>query len=77
MSTETFREPLPGAVDPYSLGRRYDAAGRGGRSFATGHGEGGPASKRVVVGYGFRNPPDVARRSHQYGIGEPDIDFAR
>ena len=56
MSTDTFREPLPRAVDPYSLGRRaYDAAGRGGsgRSFATGHGEGGPASKRVVVGYGF------------------------
>jgi cytochrome o ubiquinol oxidase subunit III len=54
MSTDTFREPLP--RDPYSLGRRaYDAAGRGGsgRSLATGHGEGGPASKRVVVGYGF------------------------
>jgi cytochrome o ubiquinol oxidase subunit III len=52
MSTDTFREPLP--RDPYSLGRPFDA-GRGGsgRSLATGHGEGGPASKRVVVGYGF------------------------
>lgn len=36
-------------VDPYHLRR-----GHGGRgSHATGHGEGGPASKRVVVGYGF------------------------
>jgi len=33
--------------DPYKLGH-----GHGG-SRATGHGEGGPASKRVVVGYGF------------------------
>ena len=36
-------------------GRAFDGAGRGGRgrSLATGHGEGGPASKRVIVGYGF------------------------
>jgi len=38
-------------VDPYRLGRsRVPAAGR---IDATGHGEGGPASKRVIVGYGF------------------------
>jgi cytochrome o ubiquinol oxidase subunit III len=56
MSTDTFREPLPRTADPNSLGRRaYDGAGRGGsaRRLATGHGEGGPASKRVIVGYGF------------------------
>jgi cytochrome o ubiquinol oxidase subunit III len=55
MSTETFREPLPRAVDPYAVGRAaYDIARLGGgRSFPTGHGEGGPAPKRVVVGYGF------------------------
>ena len=27
--------------------------GRRGSTLATGHGEGGPASKRVIVGYGF------------------------
>jgi cytochrome o ubiquinol oxidase subunit 3 len=55
MSTETFREPLPRTADSYAAGRAaYDITGLGGgRSFATGHGEGGPASKRVVVGYGF------------------------
>jgi cytochrome o ubiquinol oxidase subunit III len=55
MSAETFGEPLPRTADPYAVGRAaYDIAGLGGgRSFATGHGEGGPASKRVVVGYGF------------------------
>jgi cytochrome o ubiquinol oxidase subunit 3 len=55
MSTETFREPLPRAADPYAVERAaYDITGLGGgRSLATGHGEGGPASKRVVVGYGF------------------------
>jgi cytochrome o ubiquinol oxidase subunit 3 len=38
-------------ADPYRLGRdRYPNGRNGG---ATGHGEGGPASKRVVVGYGF------------------------
>jgi cytochrome o ubiquinol oxidase subunit 3 len=53
MSTETFREPLPPAA--YAAERAaYDITGLGGgRSFATGHGEGGPASKRVIVGYGF------------------------
>jgi cytochrome o ubiquinol oxidase subunit 3 len=38
------------AVDPYRVGhpRARDA-----RHEATGHGEGGPASQRVIVGYGF------------------------
>jgi cytochrome o ubiquinol oxidase subunit III len=42
-------------VDPYRLGRAHAAAGHGGRGYdyATGHGEGGPASKYVIVGYGF------------------------
>jgi cytochrome o ubiquinol oxidase subunit III len=55
MSTDTFREPLPRAADPSFAGRPFDGAGRSGRgrSLATGHGEGGPASKRVIVGYGF------------------------
>ena len=55
MSTETFREPLPRIPDAYGAERAaYDITGLGGgRSFATGHGDGGPASKRVVVGYGF------------------------
>lgn len=47
--------PLPPAAasasDPYRLGRAHGNAH--GRSQATGHGEGGPASQRVVVGYGF------------------------
>jgi cytochrome o ubiquinol oxidase subunit 3 len=38
--------------DPYKLGYRTGGGGRG-HSLATGHGEGGPASKRVIVGYGF------------------------
>ncbi len=38
-------------ADPYKLGRGHGGAGRS--TYATGHGEGGPASKRVVVGYGF------------------------
>jgi cytochrome o ubiquinol oxidase subunit III len=55
MSTETFREPLPRVPDVYAAERAaYDITGLGGgRSLATGHGEGGPASKRVIVGYGF------------------------
>jgi cytochrome o ubiquinol oxidase subunit III len=35
-------------ADPYRLGHRH-----GGGREARGHGEGGPASKRVIVGYGF------------------------
>jgi cytochrome o ubiquinol oxidase subunit III len=55
MTTDTFRESLPRAADPYAAERAaYDITGLGGgRSLATGHGEGGPASKRVIVGYGF------------------------
>ena len=44
-------------LDPYKLGRvrRYGGPGDGGGhdDSATGHGEGGPASRRVIVGYGF------------------------
>jgi cytochrome o ubiquinol oxidase subunit III len=36
-------------MDPYRVGHDHDA----GRNLARGHGEGGPASKRVIVGYGF------------------------
>lgn len=36
------------ASDLHALGRRAHAYGE-----ATGHGEGGPASKRIIVGYGF------------------------
>src|SRR5262249_61467599 len=48
--------PFKRAADPYRVGRSRDwvstGAGRG-YVYATGHGEGGPASKRVIVGYGF------------------------
>src|ERR1700746_1437204 len=50
-STDTLAGAVPPRLAPYRLGR--------GRRFfpsehdATGHGEGGPASKRVIVGYGF------------------------
>src|ERR1700746_2983083 len=50
-STDTLAGAVPPRLAPYRLGR--------GRRFfpsehdATGHGEGGPASKDVVVGYGF------------------------
>jgi cytochrome o ubiquinol oxidase subunit III len=37
------------AIDPYHVGRHRDGL----MPEATGHGQGGPASKRVVVGYGF------------------------
>ncbi len=42
-------------IDPYKLGRAGAPALREAprAAFATGHGEGGPASKRVIVGYGF------------------------
>jgi cytochrome o ubiquinol oxidase subunit III len=57
----TATEPLPFThapeIDPYRLGhdsrlRRPDDGGVG-RHYSTGHGEGGPASKHVVVAYGF------------------------
>src|SRR6516162_3093082 len=38
--------------DSYRLGRGYGEGGDG-RPYATGHGERGPASARVIVGYGF------------------------
>jgi cytochrome o ubiquinol oxidase subunit 3 len=42
------------ARDPYMLGRHSRTHGAyGGHSSPTGHGEGGPAHKRTVVGYGF------------------------
>src|SRR5260370_12811872 len=44
------------ASDPYRVGHGRDwLSGGAGRGYvhATGHGEGGPASKRVIVGYGF------------------------
>lgn len=40
-------------VDPYRLGRAHAGHGGSGYEYATGHGEGGPASKYVIVGYGF------------------------
>jgi cytochrome o ubiquinol oxidase subunit 3 len=36
-------------MDPYRVGHDHDTE----RNLARGHGEGGPASKRVIVGYGF------------------------
>jgi len=47
MSTEVLRAP----PDPYHLGHRPHAADAPPQS--TGHGGGGPAPKRIVVGYGF------------------------
>jgi cytochrome o ubiquinol oxidase subunit 3 len=56
MSTTEALPRLPAyPVDPYRLGRDRGAprdAG-GGRNLVTGRGEGGPASKRVIVGFGF------------------------
>jgi cytochrome o ubiquinol oxidase subunit III len=48
--------PFERASDPYRVGRSRDWVSTGaGRGYvhATGHGEGGPASKRVIVSYGF------------------------
>jgi cytochrome o ubiquinol oxidase subunit III len=42
----------PGLPDPYKLGRRPRGYGPGDGE-PTGHGEGGPASRRVIVGFGF------------------------
>ena len=47
MSTEVLRAP----TDPYAIGHRPAAAGAPPQ--ATGHAAGGPAPKRIVVGYGF------------------------
>ena len=50
MSTTTL--PRRSAHDPYKLGRA-EAGGGGGGPKTTGQGSGGPASKFIVVGYGF------------------------
>lgn len=42
---------LPVEPDPHHLGHHDDSAG--GEAEVTGHGGGGPAPKRIVVGYGF------------------------
>src|SRR5579884_1547966 len=47
VDTVSFRRTRD--LDPYKLGHRE----AGEHGLATGHGEGGPASKRVIVGYGF------------------------
>jgi cytochrome o ubiquinol oxidase subunit 3 len=55
-ATETRPSTQAPELDPYKLGhdsqRRLDEGGAG-RHYSTGHGEGGPASKRVIVAYGF------------------------
>ena len=48
-ATDTFTLTPGRHMDPYRVGHDHDAA----RNLARGHGEGGPASKRVIVGYGF------------------------
>src|SRR5271166_7204474 len=54
MSTaEAFSSPDRNLKDPYALGRRRGEGGGDGHDYATGHGEGGPASARVITGYGF------------------------
>src|SRR5215813_3590248 len=56
-ATETLPRTRARESDPYRLGRNRGWAGPGragtGPDYSTGHGEGGPASKRVIVGYGF------------------------
>jgi cytochrome o ubiquinol oxidase subunit III len=56
-ATDTFSRTRAPESDPYRLGRDRGLAGPGGggigRDYSTGHGEGGPASKSVIVGYGF------------------------
>jgi len=49
-------QALPGPhrreMDPYRIGHRHGGSG-GGHGHPTGHGEGGPAPRNVVVAYGF------------------------
>lgn len=56
-ATETLPSAHAPEIDPYRLGRdsrpRRPDDGGAGRRYSTGHGEGGPASKRVTVTYGF------------------------
>jgi len=49
-ATDVTRQTHWDEIDPYRLGHGHDA---GARRHATGHGDAGPASKRVIVGYGF------------------------
>jgi cytochrome o ubiquinol oxidase subunit 3 len=49
--TERLRPERRLIDDPYKLGRA--AFGRREDAYARGHGAGGPATKRVIVGYGF------------------------
>jgi cytochrome o ubiquinol oxidase subunit III len=51
-ATEALRQEHPRDLDPYKLGRGR-LFGGGGEDVATGQGEGGPAAKLVIVGYGF------------------------
>jgi cytochrome o ubiquinol oxidase subunit 3 len=57
MSSAAAFQPQAGGADPYKLGRHDRGHGHGhgggGDGEPTGHGAGGPASKRIVVGYGF------------------------
>lgn len=55
MSATEILPVAPGAHDPHRLGRPSHGQGRGfgHGGEATGHGEGGPASKRVITAYGF------------------------
>jgi cytochrome o ubiquinol oxidase subunit III len=50
-TSEALQRPHGRHIDPYKLGRRRADMRAG--THATGRGEGGPASKRVIVGYGF------------------------
>jgi cytochrome o ubiquinol oxidase subunit III len=56
-TTDTLAEAVRPRFDPHRLGRARNrfpfGGGGGGDRHATGHGEGGPASKSVIVGYGF------------------------
>ena len=56
-ATDTFSPTRAPESDPYRLRRDRGWAGPSGggigRDYSTGHGEGGPASKGVIVGYGF------------------------
>ena len=47
--SQALPTPYQRDLDPYKLGRGHG----GGADFTPGHGEGGPASRRVIVGYGF------------------------
>ncbi len=47
--SQSVTHPFAPGSDPYRLGRGHGGEGH----IATGHGEGGPAPKRVVVGFGF------------------------